>query len=605
MPSPELLSPAKDLEQGIIAINSGADAVYIGASTFGARKAAGNSLEDISKLIAYAHKFYAKVYVTVNTILYEEELAQVEKLIHSLYNIGCDAIIIQDTGILEMKLPSIPIFSSTQMHNCTIEKLKFYERIGIKRAILARELSMNELAEIRKITNIELEVFVHGALCVSYSGQCYISHQLTGRSGNRGECSQICRTPFTLIDGNGKEIIKNKHLLSIKDLNLSDNIEKMLDLGINSFKIEGRLKDAAYVKNITAYYRKIIDNIIENKPLQKRASSGKTKIFFEPDPDKTFNRTYTDYNISGKKHSFNTFETPKSKGKYIGIVKFDTGKGYQIESSEKISNGDGICYISENGTLEGFKVNQAVSLIIYPDKYSEIKSGTELYRNFDQKFSNELKSENTSRKISATISISEYSNGFELTTTDEDNNSVLVNIETTKESANNPEKALENIKTQLGKSGNTIFEISDVTINFTTAYFLQIKSLNEARRELLEKLEIERLKNYPIIKGEILKNNFPFPEKELNYSANISNSLAIEFYKRHGTKIVQKSVETGEIPEDINLMTTKYCIKFELGLCEKYQKPTEKRTELFLKNLNNKFALEFDCGNCLMKVKNI
>lgn len=605
MQTTELLSPAKDLEQGIIAINSGADAVYIGASTFGARKAAGNSIEDISKLIAYAHKFYAKVYVTVNTILYESELEEAEKLINSLYNIGCDAIIIQDAGILEMKLPPIPIYSSTQMHNCTIEKLKFYENIGIKRAILARELSMTELSEIRKSTNIELEVFVHGALCVSYSGQCFISHQLTGRSGNRGECSQICRTPFSLIDGNGKEIIKNKHLLSIKDLNLSANIEKMIDLGINSFKIEGRLKDASYVKNITAYYRKIIDNIIENKPLQKRASSGKTKIFFEPDPDKTFNRGYTDYNITGKKHFFNTFDTPKSKGKFIGTLKYDTGKAYKIESNEIISNGDGICYLLDDGTLDGFKVNNVINSIIYPDRYVEIKNGTKLYRNHDHKFTNELKAENTTRKISTTISILEIEKGFELIAKDEDNNFASVKICVPKEPANNPEKVFDNIKTQLGKSGNTIFEISEVSVNFSTPYFLTIKSLNEARRELLENLEIERLKNYAATKGEILKNNIPYPDTELNYSSNISNSLAIDFYKRHGSKIVQKSVETGEIPLDINLMTTKYCIKFELGLCEKFQKPKEKTSELFLKNLNNKFALEFDCKNCLMKVKNI
>lgn len=602
MNSIELLSPAKNLDFGIEAINSGADAVYIAAENFGARKNASNSIDDIELLVKHAHKYNVKVYVVINTIIYDEEIEQVKRLINQIYSIGADAIIIQDTGILEMNLPPIPIFASTQMHNHSVEKIKFLQDVGFQRVILARELSLSQIQEIKNNTSIELETFIHGAICVSYSGQCYISQYLTGRSGNRGECAQICRTPFSLIDSENNLIHSNSHLLSVKDFNASKHIEKLIDIGVKSFKIEGRLKDLAYVKNTTSYYRNLIDKISENKHVTK-SSSGKSIHFFTPDLSKTFNRQYSEYFLNDEREKIANFKTPKSIGEEIGKI-IDSKDGFYIaELNTNLNNGDGICFFNKN-EIDGFYINKVDGQKIYPDNFQKIEPDTIIYRNFNHDFQKTILSKPSIRKINATATIDKLDEKLILSIIDEDNNKTETLIDSQLELANNTEKALENIKTQISKSGNTIFDITKVEYNCNEVYFIQTSVLNQARRYALENLESIRLDNYKRTEFKIIPNNISFPEKSNDYSLNISNKLAANFYKRHGINFKELAVEKDQKYDNIKLMTTKYCLKFELGLCEKHQNPEKKYNQLYLRNFNNKFTLEFNCKECVMYVKN-
>src|ERR1035437_1229160 len=354
----ELLSPAKNLECGLAAINHGADAVYIGASSFGARAAAGNTLEDIATLVQYAHKYRSKVHVALNTILTDEQLPEAEKLIWEVYNAGADALIVQDMGILQLNLPPIALHASTQTDNRTVEKVKFLQDVGFSRVVLARELSLKQIAEIASQTDVELEAFIHGALCVSYSGQCYMSQANCGRSANRGQCAQYCRLPYHLVDADDNVLVKNKHLLSLKDLDQSDSLEEMLEAGVTSFKIEGRLKDADYVKNITAYYRRKLDAILDGSTRYRRASAGRTTILFEPNPEKSFRRSNTDYFLHGRKPDIAQLETPKSLGEPIGKVTYIGRNFFEMQNGTLLNNGDGLCFINKHGDLTGFRVNR-------------------------------------------------------------------------------------------------------------------------------------------------------------------------------------------------------------------------------------------------------
>jgi putative protease len=599
----ELLAPAKNLESGIAAINFGADAVYIGSQKFGARLAAGNSLSDIKQLCEYAHKFNAKVYITLNTIFHDEELSEVQSTINQLYENSADAIIIQDMGILEMDLPPIPLFASTQTHNYSWEKVKFLEDVGLKRVILARELSLNQIKEIRSKTNIELEFFVHGALCVSLSGQCYFSHAIDKGSANRGACAQPCRAYYSLKDSTNKTLIQNKHLLSLKDLNLTDHISELIDSGITSFKIEGRLKDISYVKNITAHYRKHIDLALENKTGFIKQSSGKIYADFNPDTEKTFNRGYSNYFLKGRSKEIASFDSPKSIGKEIGKIKSVFEDYFTIESNHELRNGDGICFFDESGILQGLNINKAEKLKVFIENTSNLKPGIAIYRNHDHTFNKLLTNSKTARKISVKIEMGEIENGISIKAKDSDNTQIDWNYKKNKEIAKNEELALSNIRKQLSKSGDSIFTVEDVDIRLNTPLFFPVSELNEIRRKTFELLENERVKNYQREEYQIEKTSHEYPEKNLDYKGNVLNKNAINFYKRHGVEQIESALETQTKFDSKEIMTTMHCIKYEIGACEKYSKnPVKIQEPLYLEDNNRRYELKFDCDNCLMKV---
>jgi putative protease len=490
----ELLAPAKNLTTGIAAINAGADAVYIGASKFGARTAASNSLEEIGKLIEYAHQFRVKIYVTVNTILRDEELKEVNDLIWKLYELKADGIIIQDMGILEMDLPPIQLIASTQTDNYSLERIKFLEGVGFKRVILARELSLDQIKKIRENTNLELESFVHGALCVGFSGRCYLSSYLSRRSANRGECIQACRLPYTLIDGDNNVIAKDKPLLCLKDFNLSNNLEDLIEAGITSFKIEGRLKDEDYVSNVVSYYDKKINEIIFKRNDLKRLSSGNVVLEFNPDLEKTFNRTYTTYFLKGRQRDILS-NSSKSVGKLLGKVKEVFKDSFILDKEIEISNSDGLCFFDRNNNLIGSNVNGFSEGKIFLNDMTGVEKGQEIYRNTDVKF---LKSIKTERKISLMLLFKEEKDGFSLMIEDEDGNQAISNIKINKEEAEKKEKAQENIINQLGKLGETIYTIKEIKVDWNKPYFIPVSQINEMRREVIEKISLERKNNYKI-----------------------------------------------------------------------------------------------------------
>jgi len=596
----ELLAPAKNYELGKYAINFGADAIYIGAPSFSARASASNSVNDIEKLSLYAHKFEAKVYVALNTILYENELVKAEKLIWQLYNSGIDALIIQDLGILEMDLPPIPLHASTQTHNTDIKKIHFLQNTGFERVVLARELSLDQIAEIKNTTQIELEAFIHGALCVSYSGQCYISHYLGGRSGNRGECAQACRLPFDLVDAKGDILLKNKHLLSLKDMNRADYLTQMVDAGVCSFKIEGRMKDDTYVKNITAFYRKKLDAIIEEKHY-KSTSSGIFIFDFAPDSEKTFNRKYTDYFLTERKTEMQNLHSPKALGKTLGKVTQSTKEYFKINSSETIQNGDGLCFFNENEELIGIRVEKIEEDKIFTKQNNLVKKGFEIYRNNDHQFVKKLNSLTNSRYLLANLIFKEIDEGFTLTALCH-GYEVEKELRIEKILAQNIQKSEDNLKNQLQKTGDTVFKIANLKLEWSKAYFIQTSKLNELRRSVLDKLYETLGKKYIRTEKQIILNSFEYFEKKLDYKANVSNSLAFKFYKRHGVEEIEKAFELSENNENKQLMITKLCIKYNLGWCEKYQKPSKAEIPKYLKYNDKMFLLEFDCKNCQMKV---
>jgi putative protease len=596
----ELLAPAKDLESGIAAINCGADAVYIGAPKFGARAAVGNSIGDISKLIDYAHKYWVKVYATVNTIIYDDELEEVRKLVYDLCNSCVDAIIFQDMALLEMDLPPVPLFASTQTHNYEIERIKFLDELGIKRIILARELSLEQIKSIKAAVKTDLEFFVHGALCVCLSGQCYLSEAMLGRSANRGECAQPCRLEYTLVDANGNVIVKDKHLLSIRDLNLSAYLYELIDAGITSFKIEGRLKDITYVKNITAYYRKQLDSIMLNNPTLKKSSSGFSIIPFTPDPDKTFNRGYTSYFIDGKDESIGSIDSPKSKGKYLGKV-ISVGKNnFLIDTKEVLVNGDGICFHDDSYDLKGMSINKVEGNVIYSSELEGIKIGTEIFRNHDHAFVNELKKD-CFRKILVNVIVVETEEGLEITAVDEDNISVTHSINLIKESAKNPAQALNIFKNQFSKCGDTIFEIDNIEVKIPQMIFLQVKTINETRRIILNMLEGERIRHHKREKDDLIKHSADLNKAKLDYRANVVNKLSNKFYKMQGAEEIENGFELQKDYPGKVLMMCKYCIKDELDMCQ-LKTGIKTNEPFFLVNNRKKYQLIFDCKNCFMKI---
>lgn len=602
----EILAPAKNLLQGMAAINAGADAVYIGSEMFGARSNATNSVEDIAELVQYAHLFKAKVFVVVNTILYDNELDECQKLIHNLYRIGVDALIVQDMAIMEMDLPPIVIHASTQANNRTPEHVKFLADCGMKRAVLARELNLDQIKDIHSATDIELEFFVSGALCVSFSGNCYMSVANGERSANRGSCAQNCRLPYNLIDGNGTTLLSEYHLLSIKDLDLSNQLPSLIEAGVTSFKIEGRLKDIVYVRNNVSHLRKKLDAFLEGNEHFEKASSGRTFYNFDPQMDKSFNRGYTDYFVNQRKERIGSWETPKSQGEYIGKLLGTEVNGYRIENSELLNNGDGLYFVNEEGRADGDRVNLIINGLVIPNNFRELKPGTEIYRNYDAAFNRLLERDDAAvRKIGVTLHFGETKDGFLLTATDEDGHTCSAELITAKELTKTGESIEENIRKNLAKTGNTPFIVDDLSIEFSGAWFLPISKVNEVRREVLEQLMHVRVKEYHREEKQIVKTDHPYPIENLDFTFNVSNKLARQFYHRHGVKEIEKAFELQWDPGKSRVMTTKYCVKYELGKCPRYQRETmgEKVKEpLVLKQGEIEYKLKFNCKPCEMEI---
>lgn len=598
----ELLVPANNKNIAIKAIKAGADAVYIGYSRFGARIQAGNSMQDLIELIEFAHKYRVKIYITLNTILKNEEIKKVEKLIWHLYTIKADGIIIQDMGILECNLPPIPIIASTQCHNNTLEKVKFLEKTGFKRVILPRETSLREMKEFYENTNVELEAFVHGALCMSYSGQCYLSHSIGGRSANRGECAQPCRKKYSLKDADGKTILKDKYILSLKDLNLSDRLEDLILAGITSFKIEGRLKNEAYVVNTTAYYRQVLDKILNNYGL-KRSSVGYSEHEFEPNLNRTFNRGYTTFYLDEEKKDIATVNYNASLGEFIGVVQ-SVKKNYFSLNTNILNNGDGICFFDDNKTLKGTNINKTDGNLVFPAEIKGIKEGVKIYRNYNKEFDDKLKNINISRKIPAKIRVRETNQLYLFFLDDEEGNSATHIISKAFEPAINREKALSTLEIQLSKSGDTEFKIKKADIKIKSVPFIKVSLINEIRRNLTSKLRKIRRKNYKYCYRTTAISTVEYPVGSLDYKANIYNEKAELFYKKRGCAIKELALETQKNVKNKEVMISKYCIKNQLGLCPK-QTPIKKYVEPFvlIDEFNKEYLVEFCCKDCVMKIK--
>lgn len=598
----ELLAPAKNLECGIEAINHGADAVYIGAPRFGARAAAGNSLADIEALVQYAHLYNVRIYVTVNTILRDDELKETEAMIWDLYRVGVDALIVQDMGLTQLNLPPIPLHASTQMDNRTVEKVRFLADAGFRQVVLARELSVNEISRIHAACpDTLLEVFIHGALCVSYSGQCYVSEACFGRSANRGECAQFCRLQFDMTDADGKVIEKGKHLLSLKDMNQSDNLEELLDAGASSLKIEGRLKDVSYVKNVTAYYRQKLDALFKRRKEYVRASSGSVKPAFRPQLDKSFSRGFTDYFAHGRNPGIFSFNTPKSLGEEVGTVKEIRGNYLTVAGVKAFSNGDGLCYLDAQGRLQGFRVNRVENNKLFPQEMPRIKPKTVLYRNFDQEFDRIMQKKSAERKLAVDVSLAENNFGFTLTMCDEDGNSVSMALSKNKELARTPQH--DNLINQLGKLGNTPFVPRNIEVDLSENWFIPSSELAELRRATVEKLLSLRRINYHRELWRMPETEHPYPQKELTYLGNVMNKEAAAFYQKHGVEKIAPAFEV-EHPEGAALMFCKHCLRYSMGWCPVHHKVKSPYREPYylVSGDGKKFRLQFDCKNCQMKV---
>ena len=599
----ELLAPAKNLECGIAAIDHGADAVYIGAPRFGARAAAGNSIDDIRRLCDYAHPFGAKVYVTVNTILYDNELASTRQLLQSLQQAGVDAILVQDMAILEMKNEDhlIPqLHASTQTDNRTPEKVRWLRDLGFTRVVLARELSVEEIAAIhREVPDVELEVFVHGALCVSYSGICYASQHCFGRSANRGACAQFCRMKFSLVDAEGREVEHDRYLLSLKDMNQSAHLEELIEAGATSFKIEGRLKDVSYVKNVTAAYSQRLNEIIRRHPDQYcRSSQGVCHYTFTPDLNRTFNRGYTTYFLHGRQPDIASFDTPKAIGAFVGTVKEIRRDSFNVAGTASFANGDGLCFFNEERQLEGLRANRVVGNRIYPYRMPQgLRPGMPLYRNSDQEFDRLLSRPSAERRIPIRLSLCAVPDGFELTAGD-----VCLRVAAEHQQAQKPPR--ENIIRQLTKLGDTIYVCDDVDIPADFNYFIPNSILADMRRQLVEKLKVETSSH--VRKGtdsicHSSTNCSPPTEGvrgDLSYLDNISNRLSQQFYGAR--QLTAYELKGGEGP----IMQCRHCIRYALGYCVKHggQRPTWREPLSLVLGDGRRFRLEFDCKNCQMNV---
>lgn len=603
----ELLAPARDATTAIEAINCGADAVYMGATRFGARYAASNSIEEIAQVVNHAHKFNAKVYITVNTIIKDSEISDVRNLICKLYDVGVDALIVQDMGILELDIPPIELHASTQCDISSVAKAQFLESVGFSQLVLARELSLDEIKSISSSVKIPIEVFVHGALCVSFSGKCHASQVLKGRSANRGECAQICRFSYNLIDGNNQIIKRNKHFLSLKDLNQIDKLNDLLTAGASSFKIEGRLKDTTYVKNVVSAYRRALDSIIEMNPDKyKRSSNGKSLINFEPDLKKSFNRGFTHYFLEtpiSQSLKIASINTAKSLGEPIGFINFVKGNKVDVKVSVPLHNGDGISFFNKESIFEGMRVNNVLSnSILQTLEPAKIAPKTPIYRTFDKQF-NDLALRPSKRTININFTLTESS----LIAQDELGNSAEFDFNQIFEKSKSDQHDKQ--KSALSKLGDTHYIADSIIIN--TDKFIPASLLSEARRycviSLMDKQQkhaFDRTRNRRCTDSG---NNDYYKDKNLNYTDNVSNKFARNFYLKHGANHIDDAIEC-EVPynthdDELLVMTTRYCLRREFGACKMTNNASSLKEPLKLvANDGTTLRLNFDCKNCRMQV---
>ena len=603
----ELLAPAKDCEVGMAAINHGADAVYIGGPDFGAREKASNTIQDIEKLCRHAALFDAKVYVTLNTLLYDNELERARKIAHDCWNAGVDALIVQDMKLLELDLPPIPLHASTQCDNLTVEKVQLLENLGFSQVVLGRELSLKQIREIREKTTVPLEFFVHGALCVSHSGQCYLSQHIGNRSANRGACAQPCRLPWDLLDANGKVLIKNRHLLCLKDLNNSTHLEELMDAGITSFKIEGRMKDADYVKNVTAFYRQKLNEIFARRTDLEQASQGHCQYKFEINPEKSFNRGFTDFFINGRQKGIDSPFTPKSMGEYIGEVAWCNPLRMEIETDKVLHNGDGLCFLNQDNELVGLRADRIVAdcvpavgkpkrtgncgdavadnVMVSTNRPHGAQRGAKVYRNYDIEWQKQVDASTGNRKIDIDLTLAETETGYELVASrhcEERSNPdkktrtldcraslAMTTTQCDKITANNPEKATENIRKKALQWGDTPFNPVNLELKFNEPRLIPASVIGEMKRDLVAKLTEKLIENHR------------------------NNRLCKDARPCVSTKVDPDAIPT-------RLMTCHHCIRYANGLCSK--EIGQKAEPLFIRNGANTFRLEFDCRDCLMSV---
>ncbi len=606
----ELLAPARNADFGIEAINHGADAVYIGGPAFGARAKAPNTVADIARLVKHAHRYHAEVFVALNTIFHDNELVGARELVQQLYEADVDALIVQDMGLLEMDLPPIQLHASTQTDIRTVEKAVFLDQVGFSQIVLARELDLRTIKQIADATSCNLEFFIHGALCVAFSGQCFISHAHTGRSANRGECSQECRLPFTLEDQKGRIIGKDKHYLSMKDNDQSANLRALIDAGVSSFKIEGRYKDLPYVKNATAHYRLMLDEILNESPELAKSSAGSSTYTFTPQPEKTFNRSATDYFVNGRKGDIGAFDTPKFSGEILGKVSKVDKDFFEVETDTQLHNGDGVCFFDVHKELVGLRVNTVDGKKLYPNEMPvDIRNNMTVYRNRDHAFMRLLEKDSATRKIALQIIFAETSDGFTLSVTDDAGLSATVQCQAEKLAADNSVKAEASLRDNLSKLGNTDFTATEIYIQTSQAWFVPASVVNNLRRDAIEQLQRVRQAAYvrPPLKAAAVPAAI-FPEDTLSYLANVYNQKARTFYEKHGVKLIASAYEANKELGEVPLMITKHCLRFSHGLCPKEAKGvigvqgTVTAEPMTLINGNDRFTLKFDCKPCEMHV---
>ncbi|BDU58282.1 protease [Limnohabitans sp. MORI2] len=629
----ELLAPARDADIGIAAVHHGADAVYIGAPAFGARASAGNSLQDIERLCKEAHRFNSKIFITLNTILRDDELEDAQKMAWDVYRAGADVLIVQDMAFLEMDLPPIQLHASTQTDIRTPEKAKFMQDVGFSQIVLARELTLPQIQAIHDVLDMDrckLEFFVHGALCVAYSGQCYISHAHTGRSANRGDCSQACRLPYHVTDAQGRFIAHDKHVLSMKDNNQSENLAALVDAGVRSFKIEGRYKDMAYVKNITGHYRVLIDELIESRqysadperPPLARASSGNTTLYFTPNPEQNFNREFTDYFVQGRKEDIGAFDSPKNPGIVLGEVTATGTNWLEVKPYDKaavLHNGDGLCYYDLQKELVGVAINRAEATAkkgvwrLFPkdpmEGFRDLRAGMVINRNRDMDWVRGLEKTSSERRIGVWAELAETPQGFELKLTDEDGHTAAAALSCPKELAKDAVRNDASLRENLGKFGATAFEVLNLQLNLSQAWFVPASSINALRRDAVAALEQARLDAYQRpTRLAAVQPPATYPEDSLTYLANVFNQKAHDFYAKHGVKVIEAAYESHEELGEASLMITKHCVRFSMSLCPKQAKGvtgvqgTVKAEPLMLINGSEKLTLRFDCKPCEMHV---
>src|SRR3990167_685211 len=623
----ELLAPAKTADIGIEAINHGADAIYIGGPSFGARANASNSVQDIARLTQHAHRYHAKVFATLNTILRDDELEGARKQIWELYDAGVDALIVQDMGLLELDLPPIQLHASTQTDIRTVEKAKFLQDVGFSQIVLARELTLKQIRDIAVNTHANIEFFIHGALCVAYSGQCFISHAHTGRSANRGDCSQACRLPYNVTDSSGQMVAFEQHVLSMKDNDQSANLEALIDAGVSSFKIEGRYKDMGYVKNLTAHYRMLLDEILEARPELSRASTGENTFFFQPDPERNFNRGSTDYFVKVRKEDIGAFESPKYLGLHVGEIAKVGDKWFDVAIDDEavreaggIHNGDGLNYLTLTKDIVGVQVNTAEPVgkagrlwRVFPNEdiaaLADLKPGVAINRNRDHAWENLLSKKSAERRIGVWLALSDTTDGLTLSVTDEDGCVGSASVSCEKQAPQDATQAEAGLRENLGKLGNTIFSVNDVSLTTAQPWFVPASVIKHLRRDAVEALEAARAAAYERPQpGTPVEPPVAYPEDTLSYLANVFNHKARDFYAKHGVQVIEAAYESQEELGEVSLMITKHCVRFSLSLCPKQAKGvtgvqgTVRAEPLQLINGKEKLTLRFDCKPCEMHV---